>query len=42
MYFEDAQSDPDPQINFQADWNSVKRYFKKETPRIMKNLMKLR
>jgi len=40
-YFEDAENDPEPQINFQADWNGVKRYFKKETPRIMKNLMRL-
>ncbi|MDO8592434.1 MAG: nucleotidyl transferase AbiEii/AbiGii toxin family protein [bacterium] len=30
IYFEDAESDPEPQIFFEADWKKVKAYFKKE------------
>lgn len=34
VYFEDAESDPDPEIFFKADWKGVKNFFKKEIPRI--------
>lgn len=30
VYFEDAESDPSPDIFFEADWKGVKDYFKKE------------
>ncbi|MBI1754773.1 nucleotidyl transferase AbiEii/AbiGii toxin family protein [Candidatus Azambacteria bacterium] len=30
VYFEDAESDPPPEIFFKASWNDVKNYFKKE------------
>lgn len=30
VYFEDAESDPEPDILFEADWKEVKDYFKKE------------
>lgn len=42
VYFADAEDDPDPEINFQADWDLVKRYFIKEMPRIMRNIMQLK
>lgn len=41
VYFDDAESDPPPQINFKADWKSVKKFFIQEVPRITKDLMKL-
>jgi len=34
VYFEDAESDPDPEIYFKANWKEVKEFFKKEVPRI--------
>jgi len=30
VYFEDAESDPEPDIFFKANWEEVKDYFKKE------------
>lgn len=42
MYFEDAETDPDPVIFFKADWKEVKNFFKKEIPVIAKRLMKLK
>jgi len=30
VYFEDAESDPPPDIFFKADWKEIKNYFKKE------------
>lgn len=41
MYFEDADSDPDPIISFKANWKDVKNFFSKEIPDITKNLIKL-
>jgi len=41
VYFEDAESDPDPVIFFKADWKEVKNFFSKEIPIITKNLLKL-
>lgn len=34
VYFEDAESDPSPDIFFKADWKEIKDYFKKEVLRI--------
>ncbi len=34
VYFDDAESDPDPEVNFSADWKTVKQFFQKEVPRI--------
>jgi hypothetical protein len=41
-YFEDAESDPDLELNFKADWSEVKKYFKVEVPQIMKKIMELK
>ncbi len=38
-YFKDAESDPDPEINFPADWKQIKNYFKKEVTQIMENFL---
>lgn len=38
VYFEDAESDPDPEINFKADWQTVKDFFTKEAPASGKKL----
>ena len=32
VYFEDAESDPEPEINFDANWKKVKVFFIKEIP----------
>ncbi len=32
VYFEDAESDPEPEIYFKAGWREVKEFFKKEIP----------
>jgi hypothetical protein len=34
VYFEDAESDPSPDIFFKADWKEIKDFFKKEILRI--------
>lgn len=39
VYFEDAESDPDPQIFFKANWKEVKNFFRKEIPEIMKRII---
>ena len=39
VYFEDAESDPAPEINFDASWNVVKNFFKKEILVIMNELI---
>ena len=41
-YFEDAESDPDPIIYFDATWDKVKEFFKKETPDIIKKLINIK
>lgn len=40
VYFEDAESDPEPQIYFDADWKSIKRFFTKEIPLIAMRIIK--
>ena len=42
VYFEDAESDPDPEIFFKANWKDVKNFFKKEIPRITTEIIGLR
>lgn len=42
IYFEDAESDPSPEITFQASWSGVKKFFRKEIPRITADLIGLR
>lgn len=42
VYFEDAESDPEPEIYFKASWNTVKRFFRKEIPIIAKKVMGLK
>lgn len=32
VYFDDAESDPEPEINFDANWKKVKNFFIKEIP----------
>lgn len=32
VYFEDAENDPEPEINFAASWKKVKNFFIKEIP----------
>jgi len=41
VYFEDAESDPAPDIYFDASWKTVKAFFTKEIPAIAKKVMKL-
>lgn len=40
-YFEDAEEDPMPRLNFEADWGEIKAYFKREVPRVAKELLGL-
>lgn len=42
VYFEDAESDPAPVINFKASWPEVKKYFRKEIKAITKEIINLR
>lgn len=41
VYFEDAESDPEPEIYFKANWNTVKSFFIQEIPIIAKKVMNL-
>ncbi len=41
VYFEDAESDPEPEILFDTNWKKVKNFFKKEIPTIAKKIMQL-
>ncbi|MFA6375786.1 MAG: nucleotidyl transferase AbiEii/AbiGii toxin family protein [Candidatus Paceibacterota bacterium] len=41
-YFDDAESDPDLELNFKTNWLEVKKYFAKEVPQIMKKIMELK
>jgi len=42
VYFADAESDPEPEIFFNATWSEVKSFFEKEIPRIAKEIMDLK
>jgi predicted nucleotidyltransferase component of viral defense system len=41
VYFADAESDPEPEIYFKANWKTVKKFFKKEIPIIARRIMHL-
>ena len=41
VYFKDAESDPEPEIYFKANWKIVKRFFTKEIPIITRKVMHL-
>ena len=40
VYFNDAESDPDPQVYFKASWKEVKKFFIKEIPVIAKKIIR--
>ena len=40
MYFEDAESDPDPKIYFDTTWRKVKAFFEREIPKVMEKLVR--
>jgi len=42
VYFEDAESDPEPEIYFKADWEEIKDFFETEIPRITRELIGLK
>lgn len=39
VYFDDAESDPDPEVYFKTTWREVKKFFMKEVPKIMKEVI---
>lgn len=39
VYFNDAESDPSPEINFKASWSEVKNFFRKEIPGVVQKLV---
>jgi predicted nucleotidyltransferase component of viral defense system len=39
VYFEDAESDPEPEIYFDANWKKVKNFFRKEIPIIANKII---
>lgn len=41
VYFEDAETDPLPEIYFRADWKGVKNFFEAEVPKITTALIGL-
>jgi len=40
VYFEDAELDPEPEVNFKATWPEVKKFFKKEILVVAKEYFK--
>jgi predicted nucleotidyltransferase component of viral defense system len=42
VFFEDAESDPTPEIYFKASWNEVKKFFIKEVPVITASVINLK
>jgi len=41
VFFDDAEDDPMPELNFRASWKEVKSYFKKNIPLILRSVMDL-
>ena len=39
VYFEDAESDPEPEIFFDADWGTIKNFFESKIPVITNQLI---
>ena len=42
LYFDDAENDPMPVLNFKTDWKMVKDYFRREVPKIAEELLGLK
>lgn len=40
-YFEDAEGDPMPRLFFDATWNGIKKFFRREVPVVARKLMRL-
>lgn len=40
-YFDDAEKDPMPNLNFAASWQEIKAYFRREAPRLARKLLEL-
>ncbi len=40
-YFEDAEKDPMPRLNFAVTWPEIKAYFRREVPRLARKLLQL-
>ncbi len=40
-YFDDAEKDPMPNLNFAASWREIKAYFRREAPRLARKLLEL-
>lgn len=41
VYFDDAETDPEPEVYFAVSWAKVKAFFEKEIPRITNELIGL-
>ena len=41
VYFDDAEDDPMPRLHFNADWETIKEYFKKEVPAVARELLEI-
>ena len=41
VYFDDAEEDPVPRLNFKADWNEVKEFFRREVASVAKELLNI-
>ena len=39
VYFEDAEREPMPKLYFRATWKEIKKYFRREVPRITKEFL---
>lgn len=42
VYFEDADNDPAPELNFRASWKEVKNFFADQIPNVTRNLVELK
>lgn len=41
VYFEDAEQDPMPKTYFHANWRTIKSFFRKEVPKVTKELLNI-
>ncbi len=41
VYFADAENDPEPKLNFNANWRQIKKFFTNEVPKIAKEIINL-
>lgn len=41
VYFDDAEEDPMPNLNFKADWKEIKAFFRREVTSATKELLKI-